>query len=76
MLGASLGLVFVPCAGPGAGAISVVAATNHVGLRAILLTIAYAVGAAVPMLLIALGGQRPRSACARTHRGCESPRAS
>jgi cytochrome c biogenesis protein CcdA/thiol-disulfide isomerase/thioredoxin len=58
LLGASLGLVFVPCAGPVLATISVVAATNHVGLRAILLTVAYAIGAAVPMLLIAIGGQR------------------
>jgi cytochrome c biogenesis protein CcdA/thiol-disulfide isomerase/thioredoxin len=58
VLGASLGLVFVPCAGPVLATISVVAATNNVGWRAILLTIAYAAGAAVPMLLIALGGQQ------------------
>ena len=58
ILGASLGLVFVPCAGPVLATISVVAATNQVGLRAILLTLAYAAGAAVPMLLIALGGQK------------------
>ena len=58
MLGASLGLVFVPCAGPVLATISVVAATNHVGLRAILLTIVYAAGAAGPMLLIALGGRQ------------------
>ena len=58
LLGASLGLVFVPCAGPVLATISVVAATNRVGLRAILLTVAYAIGAAIPMLLIALGGQR------------------
>ena len=58
LLGASLGLVFVPCAGPVLAAISVVAANNNVGLRAILLTIAYALGAAVPMALIALGGKR------------------
>ena len=58
LLGASLGLVFVPCAGPVLATISVVAATNNVGLRAILLTLAYALGAALPMLLIALGGQR------------------
>src|SRR5262249_48303281 len=57
LLGASLGLVFVPCAGPVLAAITVVAANNHVGWRALVLTIAYAVGAAVPMLLIALGGR-------------------
>src|SRR5207253_1114831 len=58
LLGVSLGLVFVPCAGPVLAAITVVAANNHVGLRALLLTLAYAVGAAIPMLLIALGGSR------------------
>jgi cytochrome c biogenesis protein CcdA/thiol-disulfide isomerase/thioredoxin len=57
LLGVSLGLVFVPCAGPVLAAITVVAANNHVGLRALLLTVAYAVGAAIPMLLIALGGR-------------------
>src|SRR5690348_1873960 len=58
LLGASLGLVFVPCAGPVLAAITVVAANNHVGWRAILLTVAYAVGAAIPMLLISFGGRR------------------
>src|SRR5579862_1405858 len=58
VLGVSLGLVFVPCAGPVLAAITVVAANNHVGWRAILLTIAYALGAAIPMLLIAFGGRR------------------
>jgi cytochrome c biogenesis protein CcdA/thiol-disulfide isomerase/thioredoxin len=58
LLGASLGLVFVPCAGPVLATIATVAATNHVGGRAIALTIAYALGAAVPMLLIAYGGQQ------------------
>ncbi len=58
ILGASLGLVFVPCAGPVLAAISVRAATESVGWRVIVLTIAYAVGAALPMLLIAFGGQQ------------------
>jgi cytochrome c biogenesis protein CcdA/thiol-disulfide isomerase/thioredoxin len=57
LLGASLGLVFTPCAGPVLATISSVAAQEHVGWRAILLTVAYAVGAAVPMLLIAYGGR-------------------
>ncbi len=58
ILGASLGLVFVPCAGPVLAAISVKAATESVGWKVIVLTIAYAAGAAVPMLLIAFGGQQ------------------
>ncbi len=57
LLGVSLGLVFVPCAGPVLAAVTVVAANNEVGLRALVLTIAYAVGAAVPMLLVAFGGR-------------------
>src|SRR4029077_2290788 len=58
VLGASLGLVFVPCAGPVLAAITVVAANNHVGWRAVVVTVAYAVGASIPMLLVALGGRR------------------
>src|SRR5580765_2933752 len=57
LLGASLGLVFVPCAGPVLAAITVVGATQDVGFRAIVLTLAYAIGAAIPMLLVALGGR-------------------
>ena len=57
LLGASLGLVFVPCAGPVLAAITVVGATQDVGFRAIVLTLAYAIGAAIPMLLVAIGGR-------------------
>ncbi len=57
LLGASLGLVFVPCAGPVLASITVLAATGDVGLDAIVLTLAYAVGAAVPLLAIALLGR-------------------
>jgi cytochrome c biogenesis protein CcdA/thiol-disulfide isomerase/thioredoxin len=57
LLGASLGLVFVPCAGPVLAVITVAGATQDVGSRVVLLTGAYAIGAAVPMLLIALGGR-------------------
>jgi cytochrome c biogenesis protein CcdA/thiol-disulfide isomerase/thioredoxin len=57
VLGASLGLVFVPCAGPVLATITVVAATNNVGWRAVVLTVAYAIGAAIPMLAIAFGGR-------------------
>jgi len=56
LLGASLGLVFVPCAGPVLAAITVLGATNEVGWRAVVLTVTYSVGAAVPMLAIAYGG--------------------
>ncbi|HZQ81636.1 MAG TPA: cytochrome c biogenesis protein DipZ [Gaiellaceae bacterium] len=55
--GAALGLVFVPCAGPVLATVTVVAANNDVGVRAFLLTLFYALGAAVPMLAIAYGGR-------------------
>jgi cytochrome c biogenesis protein CcdA/thiol-disulfide isomerase/thioredoxin len=57
-LGASLGLVFVPCAGPVLAAVTVIAAKRDVGLDGVLLTLAYAIGAALPMLAIAFAGQR------------------
>jgi cytochrome c biogenesis protein CcdA/thiol-disulfide isomerase/thioredoxin len=57
LLGASLGLVFVPCAGPVLAAITVVGATQDVGFRSIVLTLAYSIGAAIPMLAVAFGGR-------------------
>jgi cytochrome c biogenesis protein CcdA/thiol-disulfide isomerase/thioredoxin len=57
LFGATLGLVFVPCAGPVLATVTVVAANQDVGLRAILLTLFYALGAAIPMLAIAYGGR-------------------
>src|SRR5581483_10857479 len=65
LFGATLGLVFVPCAGPVLATVTVVAANNDVGVRALLLTLFYALGAAVPMLAIAYGG---RGAAARLRR--------
>ena len=69
VLGLSLGLVFVPCAGPVLAAVTVLSASGEVGLRIVLVTGAYAIGAAIPMLAIAIGGQRLTSgsrSCART----------
>jgi cytochrome c-type biogenesis protein len=72
LLGTTLGLVWTPCAGPVLGSILTVIATSpHIRLEALLL-IAYAVGAAVPMLAIAYGGQfvstRVRSVARISHR--------
>ena len=58
LLGASLGLVFVPCAGPVLGVITTQAARLDFGWRTVALTFAYSAGTAVPMLLVAAGGQR------------------
>ncbi len=58
VLGLSLGLVFVPCAGPVLATITVLAAKSQVSVETVVLTLAYGVGFGVPMLLIALGGKR------------------
>ncbi|TML94321.1 MAG: cytochrome c biogenesis protein DipZ [Actinobacteria bacterium] len=55
LLGASLGLVFVPCGGPVLATLTANAATNRVGGWIVVIAIAYAVGAALPMLAIARG---------------------
>jgi cytochrome c biogenesis protein CcdA/thiol-disulfide isomerase/thioredoxin len=57
LLGASLGLLFIPCGGPVLGFITTQTASLAGGKR-VGLAIAYALGAALPMLLLALGGQR------------------
>jgi thiol-disulfide isomerase/thioredoxin len=57
LLGVSLGLVFVPCAGPFLGAISAAAANENFGGSTVAATFAYAIGAGVPMLVIAYGGR-------------------
>jgi cytochrome c biogenesis protein CcdA/thiol-disulfide isomerase/thioredoxin len=58
VLGLSLGLVFVPCAGPVLATVSVLAAEHRVGAKLVLLTLFYAAGAALVLLLVALGGLR------------------
>jgi cytochrome c biogenesis protein CcdA/thiol-disulfide isomerase/thioredoxin len=65
-LGVTLGLVFVPCAGPFLAAITTAAARESFGGRTIAATFAYAIGAAIPMLVIARGG-REASARIRAH---------
>jgi cytochrome c biogenesis protein CcdA/thiol-disulfide isomerase/thioredoxin len=57
-LGASLGLVFVPCAGPVLAAVSASVGSHKVGGETVVTTIAYAIGAALPMLIIARGSRR------------------
>lgn len=57
ILGTTLGLVWTPCAGPVLGSIlTLVATSKNFGWAGTLL-IAYAIGAAIPMLAIAYGGQ-------------------
>jgi cytochrome c biogenesis protein CcdA/thiol-disulfide isomerase/thioredoxin len=57
-LGLALGVLYVPCAGPVLAAIVVAGATARIGVATIVLTAAFALGAALPLLFFALAGQR------------------
>src|SRR5437879_8881334 len=57
VLGTTLGLVWTPCAGPVLGSILTVVATSRDTAWARVLLVVYAIGAALPMLAIAYGGQ-------------------
>jgi cytochrome c biogenesis protein CcdA/thiol-disulfide isomerase/thioredoxin len=57
VLGLALGAVYVPCAGPVLAAITVAGATGKIGLRTVALTVAFAIGAAIPLLIFALAGR-------------------
>jgi cytochrome c biogenesis protein CcdA/thiol-disulfide isomerase/thioredoxin len=71
VLGLALGVLYVPCAGPVLAALTVVGATHRVGLTAVILAAAFAVGTAVPLLAVAVaGGQLTgRVAAIRRHAG-------
>jgi cytochrome c-type biogenesis protein len=57
VLGVTLGIIWTPCAGPVLGSILTLIATQADLASSSILLIAYAIGAAIPMLLIAYGGQ-------------------
>ncbi|MDH2327364.1 cytochrome c biogenesis CcdA family protein [Cereibacter sp. SYSU M97828] len=71
VLGAGLGLVWAPCAGPVLASILVFVATSPDWASSLVLLLAYALGCAIPMLLIAYGGQaattRVRALSRHTH---------
>jgi cytochrome c biogenesis protein CcdA/thiol-disulfide isomerase/thioredoxin len=56
VVGLALGLLYVPCAGPILAAITVVGATHRVGLTAVFVTAGFAIGTAIPLLVVALAG--------------------
>jgi cytochrome c biogenesis protein CcdA/thiol-disulfide isomerase/thioredoxin len=57
-LGLALGVLYVPCAGPVLAAIVVAGATAQIGIPILVLTLAFAVGTAIPLLCFGLAGQR------------------
>ncbi|ROS31301.1 cytochrome c biogenesis protein DipZ [Cellulomonas sp. PhB150] len=71
VLGLGLGAVYVPCAGPVLAAITVAGATGTVGPGTVVLTVAFAIGAAIPLLILALAGRKvaERVAAFRAHQG-------
>jgi cytochrome c biogenesis protein CcdA/thiol-disulfide isomerase/thioredoxin len=68
VLGLALGVLYVPCAGPVLAALTVVGATHRVGLTAVILTAAFAVGTAVPLLAVAVAGDQLSSRVAALRR--------
>jgi len=57
LLGGALGLVWAPCAGPTLGIILTLIFQQSDLVRAAILLTAYALGAGIPMLILAYGGQ-------------------
>jgi cytochrome c biogenesis protein CcdA/thiol-disulfide isomerase/thioredoxin len=71
VMGLALGLVFVPCAGPVLATITVLGASHKVSPETAVIALAFGAGVAVPLLLVALAGDRlvARSKALRTHAG-------
>jgi cytochrome c biogenesis protein CcdA/thiol-disulfide isomerase/thioredoxin len=57
LLGAALGLVFIPCGGPVLAALTSNVARDRVGGWLVVIALAYAIGAALPLLAIAAGSR-------------------
>ena len=57
-IGLSLGLIWTPCVGPILASVIALVLAGTVGLQAALITFAYALGTAIPMLAVAVGGRQ------------------
>ncbi|MFB6514725.1 cytochrome c biogenesis protein DipZ [Streptomyces virginiae] len=58
LLGLGLGLLYVPCAGPVLAAITVAGARGEINADIVVLTVSFATGTAIPLLVFALAGRR------------------
>ena len=57
LFGVGAGLLFTPCAGPVIAAVAALAATSRFSVESVLVTLSYAIGAGVVLLLFTLAGQ-------------------
>lgn len=57
LIGVTVGLLWVPCAGPILAAVITLAATQKVTLESVLITFSYVCGSSLVLLLIAYGGK-------------------
>jgi cytochrome c biogenesis protein CcdA/peroxiredoxin len=58
IFGVALGLLWTPCAGPILGAIVTLVATRAISSITIFMTLAYSIGAGIPLFCIVYGGNR------------------
>ena len=58
LVGLSLGLLWAPCVGPILASVITLAVTSKVNFAVAVITFAYAVGSAIPMLAITYGGRQ------------------
>jgi cytochrome c biogenesis protein CcdA/thiol-disulfide isomerase/thioredoxin len=57
LTGASLGLIWAPCAGPILSAVIIVAATQSLSFNSALIVFAFSIGVGIPLLLVTYGGR-------------------
>lgn len=58
LFGSVLGLLWTPCAGPILASITTLVATHEIDSFTVLMTLAYSIGAGIPLFLIAYGGSK------------------
>ena len=58
LIGISLGVVWTPCVGPIMASVITLALSSAITWQAILVTVAFTLGTAIPMLIIMYGGRR------------------